>query len=777
MSWTYKATATFTGLIPSTLLEISVDLFTEAGETHDYTYTNAPLAGTPFLLPAVTRLTQEKITGRASQPIFIDRTYWSTNQSSNRPGQSSGYTAKIGLETQLQVQYAWAMNGNLDQFDTSFPDSSGPGGLRSWRAVYQYADPADGTRPTQLLRQAVNPGLPPEERLQSTYGYEPGRGKLSNVTNTVLATTQDDGDEAPLAVPSICSSHAYTFNTLGFQVKCVQSLAAHVAGYEGGTNTRSATRDYSYTPRGEIAQCGTSNATGIPNPQSENEQFCFTQTGERKWHSRGRATPASPPTDSTAAPAGSSTYAHCGVRAYTAVTGTDAGASPGVQKYDADANLTDDGMFTYKYDSENRLLDIVPINAQLGDRKTSFRYDWQGRRRMKTQVEFSPTYGWDSPDWKMSSYVHDGEKVILELSNYWDAFIQVNKFARAHNGSGGLLFSQINNAYNADYETSVLYTYDGSGNVSEVIGGSGYNFAIERDVKSRTLAQFRYDASGRPLGAVTKPALAAFINPNLPPPPPPAEQEGVMPPLGSGGPLASMGVIFEQPFSAGGQELDVTAVPYFWDGVHQVANPRARTVLPHGAIVSIGETGAGLNQIEETYNFGGGITLGGAPFRLDIPGASLELPPGSGYGGDPGPLVRLPGPGRIRLDPPSGREYAYRSLFTSWLDELPKNCITCCVETKLMKPKFRLLGPNTFRCRITQSVVRLVMQQTLQNKLKGELARGLKSTDCKGDIKACNCGQGKKINMTGVSGTVDYDGCNYSFSADDFDAQEYLKQQ
>jgi hypothetical protein len=41
MNCTYKVTATFTGSTPSILLEISAGLFTEGGETHDYTYTNA----------------------------------------------------------------------------------------------------------------------------------------------------------------------------------------------------------------------------------------------------------------------------------------------------------------------------------------------------------------------------------------------------------------------------------------------------------------------------------------------------------------------------------------------------------------------------------------------------------------------------------------------------------------------------------------------------------------------------------------------------------------
>ena len=54
-------------------IEISMDVFSESGEAHDYRYTNAALA-TGLL--NVFRLTQEKITGRTADPSFLHCSHW-----------------------------------------------------------------------------------------------------------------------------------------------------------------------------------------------------------------------------------------------------------------------------------------------------------------------------------------------------------------------------------------------------------------------------------------------------------------------------------------------------------------------------------------------------------------------------------------------------------------------------------------------------------------------------------------------------------------------------
>ncbi len=63
-------------------IEISMDVFTESGEAHDCLSTSAGLAAG---LPNVSRLTQEKITGRTADPIFLDCSHGTANDALEMP--------------------------------------------------------------------------------------------------------------------------------------------------------------------------------------------------------------------------------------------------------------------------------------------------------------------------------------------------------------------------------------------------------------------------------------------------------------------------------------------------------------------------------------------------------------------------------------------------------------------------------------------------------------------------------------------------------------------
>ena len=122
------------------------------GETHDYLYTNAALAAG---LPNVSPLTQEKITGRTADPIYLNRSHWTANDAGSRIGQSSGSNAQIGVDTQLAVHYNWGVNGRLHQLDATFADSFGSGtpAVSHWRAAYEFGNAAQGNLLTRLLLQ------------------------------------------------------------------------------------------------------------------------------------------------------------------------------------------------------------------------------------------------------------------------------------------------------------------------------------------------------------------------------------------------------------------------------------------------------------------------------------------------------------------------------------------------------------------------------------------------------------------------------------------------
>ncbi|MHC4302217.1 MAG: hypothetical protein ACYS7Y_33575, partial [Planctomycetota bacterium] len=89
------------------------------------------------------------------------------------------------------------------------------------------------------------------------------------------------------------------------------------------------------------------------------------------------------------------TYLSNNLNQYTSVGG--AGYS-----YDNNGNLTDDGLFKFYYDCENRLTDV---NDQNDAPVASYSYDYAGRRISKT------VYG--SPD-VTTKYCYDGDQVVAE---------------------------------------------------------------------------------------------------------------------------------------------------------------------------------------------------------------------------------------------------------------------------------------------------------------------------------------------------------------------------
>ncbi len=58
--------------------------------------------------------------------------------------------------------------------------------------------------------------------------------------------------------------------------------------------------------------------------------------------------------------------------------------------YDLDGNLTSDGLWTYTWNAENRLIAMTPIPPYSDTPKLEFFYDSQGRRFRKT------IYAWDT---------------------------------------------------------------------------------------------------------------------------------------------------------------------------------------------------------------------------------------------------------------------------------------------------------------------------------------------------------------------------------------------
>ena len=69
--------------------------------------------------------------------------------------------------------------------------------------------------------------------------------------------------------------------------------------------------------------------------------------------------------------------------------------------YDNNGNLTGDGIYSYDYDSENRLIEVSNVGSAIA----GYYYDYAGRRIAKVADSVTTTY------------CYDGDQVIAEYEN------------------------------------------------------------------------------------------------------------------------------------------------------------------------------------------------------------------------------------------------------------------------------------------------------------------------------------------------------------------------
>ena len=145
--------------------------------------------------------------------------------------------------------------------------------------------------------------------------------------------------------------------------------------------------------------------------------------------------------------------------------------------YDADGNLSFDGIWNYQWDGENRLISMNMTNvtslAATNRLRLDFAYDYQGRR-----VEKRVSH-WNSGSWILDSdslFIYDGWN-LLAVVNPQSAVFQSfmwgkdlsGTLARA-GGVGGLLMANTSG-------TNCFATYDGNGNITALINTTDKSLA------------------------------------------------------------------------------------------------------------------------------------------------------------------------------------------------------------------------------------------------------------------------------------------------------------
>lgn len=156
--------------------------------------------------------------------------------------------------------------------------------------------------------------------------------------------------------------------------------------------------------------------------------------------------------------------------------------------YDEDGNLLRDGRWDYTWDGENRLIAVetraVVATAPVSVPRTriEYRYDGRGRR-----IQQSVLSGWNGTDYAQAvsrRFLYDmGWNVLAEIDGagavvrrcLWG--LDVSGSREGAGGIGGLLVESIPDPANGGALTDCFPFYDGNGNITGLINGSGSEVA------------------------------------------------------------------------------------------------------------------------------------------------------------------------------------------------------------------------------------------------------------------------------------------------------------
>jgi len=158
--------------------------------------------------------------------------------------------------------------------------------------------------------------------------------------------------------------------------------------------------------------------------------------------------------------------------------------------YDLDGDLTNDSVFVYSFNGENRLICAEPVSPTSGAQRVRNSYDYQGRRWMKAVDT------WGGAEWVPSStnlFQYDGYNLVSELcssdtpslfrTNFYVRGLDLSGSLQGAGGIGGLLAL-------CSGTNSSFYFADANGNITELTDSSG-----------TVTAHYEWDAYGNRLNA------------------------------------------------------------------------------------------------------------------------------------------------------------------------------------------------------------------------------------------------------------------------------------
>jgi RHS repeat-associated protein len=279
----------------------------------------------------------------------------------------------------------------------------------------------------------------------ATRTYDPGRTNVAKIENKVGAT--------------LVSGYTYTLNNANQRVERAQAGSAFAA---------SSVDVFGYNAKGELVE--SANTVNAAHDRS----FVYDDIGNRK-----TATVDVVETGYTANL----------LNQYSRIDYSLPATHYSLPSYDLDGNQTATGTGqVYKWDGENRLIEVSPASPTAGDKKVVNTYDGQSRR-VRREVYTYVSGNWSSTPTSDEKFIYDGWNVVAVLG--WNAStstfdltktqtwgLDLSGTMQGAGGVGGLLSGY-------DGGSVYHYTYDANGNVSEVLDSTG---AIA--------AHYEYDAFG-----------------------------------------------------------------------------------------------------------------------------------------------------------------------------------------------------------------------------------------------------------------------------------------
>ena len=243
------------------------------------------------------------------------------------------------------------------------------------------------------------------------------------------------------------------------------------------TDSVSLVREWLYNRRSELA------ASSIG---TNRYGYAYDTIGNRLWAADNLAT---------------NTYAANNLNQYSSILRDSASSCE--PAYDADGNMTGDGIFDYAYDAENRLLSVTSAAETNGAIRVLNTYDHRNRRIRKTVQRLSVTVApppappIETREWQTvatHTFVWDGNNIVLEKIQFANGATRTAEYFWGMDKSGteqgaggveGLLVVSVDGVFYIPFydhngnivryvsETGTIaaqYTYDPYGNVTETCG-------------------------------------------------------------------------------------------------------------------------------------------------------------------------------------------------------------------------------------------------------------------------------------------------------------------